>query len=90
MLEYSNTESVEAIHQQISSSFLHEKKSCESPSASLLLDAIAEHSELIDGLACLTGHGFSLDDFEFILQRLGSQIEAITSIASSLADVDTH
>ncbi|MFL9603549.1 hypothetical protein ACKC5Q_22970 [Aeromonas dhakensis] len=90
MLDYSTTDSVEAIHQQSGASFLHEKKSCESPSAALLLNAIAEHSELLDGLSCLTGHDFSLDDFEFILQRLGSQIEAITSIASSLAEVDTH
>lgn len=90
MLEHSNTSETQDFSTFIGSRTSHEKKSCDTASASLLLDAIAEHSELLDGLSCLTGHGFSLDDFEFILQRLGSQIEAITSIASGLADVDTH
>ncbi|WP_146181759.1 hypothetical protein [Aeromonas sp. HMWF014] len=90
MLDYSTTNSVEVSHQQTNATFLHEKKSCETPSLSLLLNAIGEHSELLDGLSCLTGHGFSLDDFEFVLQRLGSQIEAITTIASSLSELDTH
>lgn len=90
MLEHSNTSESQDFTSFVPARGSHEKKSCNHPSASLLLDAIAEHSELLDGLSCLTGHGFSLDDFEFILQRLGSQIEAISSIAASFTDMDTH
>lgn len=88
MLDHSNI----SAHQDVVASapicFSHEKKSSEPDYFSELSRAISEHSELIDGLSLLTGHGFCLDDFSFVLQRLASQVEAISNMTSRFTDID--
>lgn len=88
MLDHSNTSDIQGTATVTLSFTSHEKKSSEYDSLSELSRAISEHSELIDGLSLLTGHGFCLDDFGFVLQRLASQAEVISNITSRFGDID--
>lgn len=80
MLDHSTTfESIDT-QSTIPTYFSHEKKSSD------LQLLIGEHIELIDSLMALTGHGFLIDDFGFILERLSSQAASIHSCLPQTPD----
>lgn len=87
MLDHSNTSQTQDIVTLIVAHISHEKKSSESITDLLQMMKISveSHTELLSGLLSMSQHGFQLDSFSHVLEKLHSQSEKITHCLSLLA-----